>query len=264
MKHSIPKIVHQTAPKDREKWHPIWKECRKSWKRCFDESEFTHILWTDEDSDEFVKKEFNEYWGYYNQLPFRIMKKDFASMLILYKYGGIWADVDIYCYSNFYSNLDYNFYLLETFPEVTHSVESILMCSYQNNPFYLACVWESIIRFQRSDFRDVVDLDHPAANYFIIFTTGPGLTGEVYEKYKNIFPAKILPQNQYNPHMEKYDSDVVTKHMHTGMWGPDVFEDILTRFGDDTNTTDEKYIEHYKWFRDIDLNNFDFYKSYSK
>lgn len=264
MQNKIPKIIHQTAPKEKKKWHPIWKICHESWKKCFNESDFTHILWTDEDSDNLVKNEFNEYWEYYNKLPFRIMKKDIASMLILYKYGGIWSDIDVYCYSNFYSKLTHNFYLLESYPEIDLNVESIIMCSYPKNPFYLACVWHSIIKSQEFDFNIVNYFEHEMADHCTIFTTGPGLTDNVYEKYKNIFPAKILPQNIYNPHMETYNETIVTKHMQTGMWGPEVFDDILTRFGTDKNTIDEKYIEHYKWFRDIDLNNFNFYKSYSK
>lgn len=31
----IPKIIHQLAPTDITKWHPLWSHCQNSWKNIF-------------------------------------------------------------------------------------------------------------------------------------------------------------------------------------------------------------------------------------
>jgi mannosyltransferase OCH1-like enzyme len=63
----IPKIIHQTAPADRSKWHAIWTPCQKSWRTQFPDWEYK--MWTDEDLEDLIKTKYSwlninqEYWS---------------------------------------------------------------------------------------------------------------------------------------------------------------------------------------------------------
>jgi len=102
----IPKIIHQTAPENISKWHPIWKFCQDSWKSNFASEEYEYKFWNDDDNDRFIKKDFPEYYKLFCDFDKDIiLKVDFVRYAILYKYGGIYADMDFYCSKNFYNIL---------------------------------------------------------------------------------------------------------------------------------------------------------------
>ena len=56
---------------------------------------YTHYLYDDNDMDNFVNKHFNgEIAECYNKLNITVAKSDFWRYLVLYKYGGIYLDMD--------------------------------------------------------------------------------------------------------------------------------------------------------------------------
>jgi len=56
---NIPKIIHQIAPIDIKKWHPLWKECQETWKLKFPRPEYKYKLWNDEeDLENLIKNDF--------------------------------------------------------------------------------------------------------------------------------------------------------------------------------------------------------------
>lgn len=95
----IPKIIHQTAPADESKWHPVWFECQKTWKEKF--PDFEYRMWTDEDMDEFIKTKYEWFWPTFKGYDHKIKRIDAARYFILYEYGGIYADMDYECLDNF-------------------------------------------------------------------------------------------------------------------------------------------------------------------
>jgi len=96
---SIPKIIHQTAPRDKKKWHEKWFNCQKTWKKNF--PDFEYILWTDEDLEEFIRTKFEWFYPTYMGYDANIKRIDAARYFILYEYGGIYADMDYECLQNF-------------------------------------------------------------------------------------------------------------------------------------------------------------------
>jgi len=95
----IPKIIHQTAPADKTKWHKIWIMCQYTWKLCFPDWEYK--FWSDEDLDTFIKTEYNWFYDTYIKYPNQIFRVDAARYFILYHYGGLYADMDYECFINF-------------------------------------------------------------------------------------------------------------------------------------------------------------------
>jgi mannosyltransferase OCH1-like enzyme len=92
----IPRIIHQTWKTDRiprryrsfvDSWrinHPGWE-----WK-----------LWTDKDNLKFVSEYFPSLLALYTSFPFQIQRVDFIRYLLLSKYGGVYADLDLECIRN--------------------------------------------------------------------------------------------------------------------------------------------------------------------
>lgn len=240
----IPKIVHQVGPKDKTIWHPIWKKCHNSWKKNFPEPEFKHILWEDsEQIDDLVKNNFSEYWEYYCNLPMHMLKIDFARICILYIYGGIFADLDFYCYSNFYSDLIDNLYVLESFEGEYTEVENPLMATSSKNQFFLDCLKKSKKIYELIEENKFLTIDDPEYEHII---AGPMLINMVYNEGN--YKISKLPRNLYNPFFDDYNENIKTKHFGTGMWGIDTIEDVLERYKlNDCN--DDSFYNHYKQFK---------------
>ncbi len=86
----IPKIIHQTWKTEEipTKWIPYQqrvKELHPDWE---------YRLWTDEDNDAFVQKEYPEFLDVFRGFPKVIHRVDVIRYLILYKMGGLYLDLD--------------------------------------------------------------------------------------------------------------------------------------------------------------------------
>lgn len=255
----IPKIIHFTAPKEKEKWHPLWHDCFQSWKEHFDSSEFEIILWNHEEIDNFIEDNFTEEWKTYKNLPFHIMKLAFFRYCVLYTYGGIYSDMDMYCYKNFFETLKNDCYLVESWNSMNKEyVQNSLMCSSSKNVFFETCIHESILNFEKVNSKlSVKNIDHPKYNLFARATFGTLFLSSQFKKFieeKNYTPT-LLPKEIYNAHYYEYSENFVTKHMLTGMWGKEMLDSY----------TNEDFNKLYKINRhiDTDLNNFNYKKAYN-
>lgn len=225
----IPKIIHHTGPTNPEKWHPIWKDCRESWKNQFPNFEF--ILWNDEDIRSLVEREYNEFLELYDTFPYNIMRVDFSRFCILHSYGGIYADLDIYCYKNFYDLLKEDIYIVESWEDWGEIVQNSLMISTKNNKFWMKC-----IEFSQSNFlklnKNILGL-----NDYILETCGPKLISRILDTSVNFLPKELFnPQleNQFNwgrnneityhnalkdyIYQKENEKNVFTRHYLTGNW----------------------------------------------
>lgn len=240
----IPKIIHQIGPKDKNLWHPIWKKSHESWKRNFPVSEFEHITWEDSDQiDQLVKSNFPEYWEYYSALPMHMLKIDFARICILYLYGGIFADLDFYCYSNFYSELTDDLYVLESFRGEHTDVENPLMASSPKQKFFLDCLERSKQNYKMLEDTKIFSINDAEYEHII---AGPMLIDVMYKESK--YKISKFSRDFYNPFFDDFSESIKTKHFGTGMWGIDTIEDILERYRiDDSN--DNSFLNHYEKFR---------------
>lgn len=240
----IPKIIHQVGPKDRNLWHPIWKKSHESWKKNFPEPEFTHILWEDSSQiDELVKNNFPEYWDYYSILPMHMLKIDFARICILYLYGGIFADLDFYCYSNFYFELTDDLYVLESFEGEHTQVENPLMASCPKNNFFLDCLKKSKENYEFLEKTKLYTIDDQQYEHVI---AGPMLIDFMYRE--SGYNITKLSRDLYNPFFDNFNECVKTKHFGTGIWGIETIEDVLDRYKINS-LNDNSFYNHYNQHR---------------
>lgn len=253
----IPKFIHQMGPIDIDKWHPLWVKCQKSWIDNF--KQFNYKFWNDHDLDNLVKNDYSEYYDMYSELPSHIMKIDFARFCILHKFGGIYADLDIFCYKNFYNELKDGPHLIEN-PLGNDTFENSLMCSRINERFFLECMRKSKKRyyFVKKHYPELLKItkkinDKTFNNftrpYLVFYISGTNLVSTVAREFKD--KLFVLPGCVYNNYANSYDPEFRTKHMHTGIWGNDNINTVID------------FLQNYKKMKKIDLDNFNFYFDYT-
>jgi hypothetical protein len=259
---TIPKIIHQTAPIKKEDWHPLWKKCQESWKKNFPKNEFEYILWNDDDIDNLIKNNFPEYYEFYLKAPLHIIKIDISRFFILYHYGGIYSDMDMFCYENFYNKLCGDLFLLES-KKRSGGIEifqNSLMASTKENPFWIDCAEEAIRRIEL--FGDYVYSSGIDFDKKIKLTSGPLLITEIslYKKYEDKICG--LSEDTYNSISTISSNNVIVRNMQTGLWGNES-RDHLKCIKDlffESLTMEEFLTQDYRSRSGIDLNTIDFHK----
>lgn len=210
----IPKIIHQTAPSDKSKWHPIWETCQKSWQDNFSSPEYDYKFWNDDDLLNLIQTEFPDYLQLYTDFGKNtILKVDFARYAILYKYGGIYADMDFMCKKNFYTMLHDNLIIVES-SALNEVVQNSLMASPSQDSRWLA-VLEDCKKYYYQFINENPTIK--ITGKYVIDITGPRLLSRALDM-KTI---QMLPKKLFNPYCNQFNSeDIYTKHFGTGKWGP--------------------------------------------
>ena len=72
-----------------------WKRSAKTW--LAQNEDFAYCLWTHAELEAFVADEYAWLWSTYNGYAYFIQRCDVARYLILYHYGGVYADLDDVC-----------------------------------------------------------------------------------------------------------------------------------------------------------------------
>lgn len=230
----IPKIIHQIAPIDESRWHPVWKECQQSWKDNF--PNFEYVLWNDEnDLRNLVKDNYPQFLREYDSWPYHIMRIDFARFCILHKYGGIYTDMDIYCYQNFYHLLNPNdVYLLEAWRELGELVQNSIMISPENHDFWMECCEESI-----RGLDDILDISiRNDRQLFILNAFGP------------LFLTKMISEGIGILSKEFFNPKVLYQFNHSGGYQTDMFQTTLEYFNETNKNNEGVFTRHYltgKW-----------------
>jgi mannosyltransferase OCH1-like enzyme len=262
---TIPKIIHHIAPKDKSRWHPIWERCYPTWQEHF--SDFEHILWDDENLEQIVNKNLPEYHNLFNDLPVHMMKIDFMKFVLLYVYGGFYVDLDVYCYKNFYNELNGDIHLLEACYG-NEPIENAIMISSKNNKFILECMNLCNEKFYQREKNKNISVKNGFTEFdqlLILKTTGPHLVGEVYRNFDKS-KVKTLSGILYNNHGLSYHSEYRTKHMLTGIWGKEIIDLIGGSNENKKNNLWNNYlndISKYVNLQNLSIENFDFYRDYT-
>lgn len=250
---TVPKIIHHSAPADKTKWHPVWFDCKDSWERHFRSPEFEHRYWNDEDLDSLVERFYPEYWDFYcEKLEFHISRIDFARFCYMDKYGGISADMDMYCFKNFYpyiQNLEVA--VVET-PFNDDLFGNNLMLGNGQTKFYREVLDLIVASFY--PFNNRKGTRAYQINYLKDIVAPVPVTRAVCRTKCNI---KILDAYHYCGWEREYREDLYAKHMLTGVWGEEVLDSFTPENG---GTITDALKENYKKRNKIDLNKFNYEK----
>ena len=263
------KIIHHIAPKDPSLWHPIWKRCRDSFVKNF--PDYEHKLWNDhEDIDRLVYDQYKEFWNLYSSFPHHIMKIDFSRLCILHQCGGIYADMDYYCYDNFEKYLTKENVFIENTSDLYTNAEyeNCLMASQSNSKFLYNVtkhIKSAFILHRHMFNADTKDWRSYNANYAVNNTTGSGMISACIKSFGRYFSVGNFPAKLFNEDPIVYSKQLIGKHLHSSLWGNDYIkhssrEGFIIKEGNIWNCSLdhlETKLAAQKW------EDFDFYKNYN-
>jgi mannosyltransferase OCH1-like enzyme len=201
----IPKIIHHIAPKDKSRWHDTWEPCLQSWLKYFPEPEYKHMMWWDTELEDIIKTDFPWFLNTFRGYDKNIKRIDMVRPFFLYKYGGIYADMDYMVYKNFYNELPQDKVSTPESPyKENEFIQNALLASPPKHYFWLLIIEEAF----------------NTKNQHVFSATGPRLYSSVYYKFPEL--VNILPINKYNPHIADsaaFESkEIITKHLLSSVW----------------------------------------------
>ena len=213
---TIPRIIHQCFGifQDGKSLSdiPIFEECNEKTIKFARENHYDYRLWDHQDAINLIHKYYPQYKQLWEDFTQPIMKADFIRYLILYHYGGIYIDMDIYPIQPFDELLD-NQQVFSCWSNDTKSLPyNALMMSEKHNVVF----WD-IAAHSKISFYDKIKIDvyQEWKGRLVFQTTGHFMINRVLKKYK-IKPMDILKINSKdntiisgdNPYFEDYNASI--------------------------------------------------------
>lgn len=187
----IPSIIHQIYEGPREPSETLlnltntWKELHPNWEYRF---------WNTKDINIFLNNFFPNYISFYESLPYDAQRWDFIRFLILYKYGGLYVDMDYECLEPI------DCLLIDC--ECCVGAEPKENAIKNNVPFILGTAFIAAIPFHpylKQIIDKIINSERPLLNKNPAFSTGPFLITNVYKEYSNKDEITILPSELVTP-----------------------------------------------------------------
>jgi FkbM family methyltransferase len=181
---AIPKIVHHVYKTDISNgpWpNELWKTSFLAWKKFFPEPEYKHIFWSDDEVAAFIQEECSDFSQEFSAEKREIVKSDFSRYCLMWKLGGIYADLDYMPMRNFYEDLSPGMVNLVESPYRSETFQNSLMASPADNEY-----WEKLMRLATYTMK--------ASN--ILLAAGPQLL-DVLPLTHNASMVHTLPCNEF-------------------------------------------------------------------
>ena len=212
----FPKKIFQTW-KEKE----ISNEVLKTWKQSWIEKNptYEYVLWDDADNREFIKEHFPSFLSIYDSYDKNIKRVDAVRYFYLYKYGGIYADLDFICLKPFDVVLETQADVLfgklgemDTPKYVLHNIPNAIMIAKPNSDFFKFVI--SVLQ----NIGNVSDLDVEVATgpIFLKFCIDHYLTKS---KENNPYVEAVYGRNAFDVENVQFDSVI-------GFAEPEVFYPI--------------------------------------
>lgn len=142
--------------------------------------DYEHLLWDDLDNREFIASDFPWFLRYYDGYPREIFRADIVRLFFLYRFGGLYADLDTECLRPLDTVLSGAQVILGRMgddPHFAHSVPNAMMASAPRQLFWPLAIAMAIERFERCGDADTMRALGPEA------LTGPILVKDAFDFY---------------------------------------------------------------------------------
>jgi mannosyltransferase OCH1-like enzyme len=208
-------IVHLFAPKDKNKWHPVWKHCFEFWEN----SNYKFIIWDDESIDKLLQEDDSIFFEKINSLD-KIFKLDYTRYLVLEKFGGAYFDMDVEIIMDFLPFLSpKSTYIVEASYQVDEIVQNSIMISPEKT-YHSTKFWKDVKEHSKykiiNNFKSCKNLYSKIPFGTIVReTVGPIVLSDVYSPNKNIYNIQILSHLHFNQHPHGFK---VCIHHQAGSW----------------------------------------------
>ena len=180
----IPKIIHQTWKTETipERWKDAVDSCKKIHKG------YRYILWTHQTMRKFVRKFYPDFYPTYRDYTYDIQRCDAFRYLVLYKYGGIYLDLDLVCKKKLNDLLHYDLVFIHSNSEKR----------YFRNSFYMTIPKHPFIKFCIDALpKHIYDSYYFGKHWHIMNSTGPiFLTNRIME-YGKISKVRFLTKAEF-------------------------------------------------------------------
>jgi inositol phosphorylceramide mannosyltransferase catalytic subunit len=218
---TIPKIIHHIWMGTKE-IPKLNIECANSIKNVH--NGFKYKLWKDNDVDIFMKQCFPEYYEKFTTLPRLIMKIDMFRYFLMYRFGGLYTDMD--------------YIMFKPFDLLEHNV--VIPCNREDdkgNPLCLGnCIFASKPNhpFWKKLMDTLFTIDREKLNYTKdtnidsnVLGTGPMFVFGMWKNYcktnddiyipsKKLFHPPTVRDNSYISKLQK--EGYYGMHVCTGLW----------------------------------------------
>lgn len=221
----IPKIIHQVY-EDPDGPSGLLKSFSASWLKF--NPGWDYMFWNKDRMESLIEEDFPGFMETYCSFPYNVQRWDAIRYLILYKYGGLYVDMDYECLAPVDPLLDDNICCfgqeMHTAKEITSFAGNAFMASVADHGF-----WKQVINEIRT-----YKHDHKNKFSIVMNTTGPYMITRVYEKFENkagmsLIPAKYvapLTKNEAhklirrgpNPITEEKLKEAYAVHYFLGSW----------------------------------------------
>lgn len=218
----IPKIIHQIWFQGLKNLPEEHKNKRESWKRL--NPHFEYMLWDNESMLFIISTLYPQYLNTYNNFKYMHQKIDFFKYIVLYAYGGIYADMDTINLKPLDSLLNkYKDSEIIVGKLAVNNLESFLLSGRSqtiNNGIIMGVkghkLFEELIKNINND--KIYLSKYSEINN----TTGPSFFTEIVNKLKND-KITILDSDYLEPCYSKNPYCVVSKkayadHQHSQSW----------------------------------------------
>jgi len=191
----IPQIIHQVY-EDMNGPSQALLQISQSWKRFHPNWEYR--FWNRESIDVFLKSDFPDFLPIYQNYPYDIQRWDAIRYLILYRYGGLYADMDYECLAPLDLLLRDSGCCLGL-EHCQHAdrlqkpfiVGNALMAAVQFHSFFEQII-ENLIKDKNKVFSDLRIQQ-------ILESTGPLLTTRIYCSHPDKAKIRLLPYELIAP-----------------------------------------------------------------
>lgn len=185
---NIPKIIHQTWKNDRipDNWkisNEKWREFHPDWK---------YMLWTDDLITEYMHEKHPEFLSIYKKYPYNIQRADAMRYFILYDYGGVYSDLDMYPLENIEKYIEdvraSSFFI---FSANSACFTNSFMISQKGAPIWLEV---------QKKLREKVPWYAFGKHLHVMLSTGPLMLDWVLRNSNESY--SVLPRLKFNPYAE--------------------------------------------------------------
>lgn len=209
----IPKVIHQIWIQGFNMIPNKFKKYKQDCQKINNDFEF--ILWDDHKIKKFLEENYSEdFLELYNFYKIPAQKADFARYAILFKYGGIYLDMDMLCKKNLVPFLNYNVFFTRHAFSINKTYLNGILGAQPKHPLFTIIL--RLIFERKNSFKDVR------------FSTGTKLlydsVQEYLTKYQNditiIDPKHLHPCDIYTNERRcsQYCRDCYVVHMNNGSW----------------------------------------------
>jgi mannosyltransferase OCH1-like enzyme len=194
----IPKVIWQTYKDPFDQLQPYMLDAVNTWKTLNPEYEYRYM--DDDQAAQFILEEYGQEWhDLFIGLPVGVMRGDLWRYMIIYKYGGVYADLDTECLNpiNVWLNEEYE----------------MIVCPETNLHF---CQWTFAASAGNPVLKSVLDtikekLINPTygSPHFVHTHTGPavwteGIMKALDIKVNNLIDDHLLLNSSYNAKLYKF------------------------------------------------------------